>query len=197
MSEGNNTGFGMDEDGDVRLLGLHSRNRRHLTKRRRRNLLYCSVCAMLFALVAAVLFATILGIGLSARRLVDRQCTENRFDCYPDAANESIPTQKECEDRGCCWNSGGDARPKCYYPYDYGYFVDGSVAETAYGYSANLSVQSAQKGEQHWYGKDLSSLRIDVYYETEHRVHVKVKPKTSQFVPCHPRMSMPYPVLVQ
>ncbi|XP_065290344.1 lysosomal alpha-glucosidase-like [Dermacentor albipictus] len=53
----------------------------------------------------------------------------DRFDCYPG----NVASEEDCEARGCCWGTLGDASPdgeptipNCYYPADYqGYVLDG------------------------------------------------------------------------
>ena len=97
------------------------------------------------------------------------QCTldpVDRFECYP----EGSPTKDLCENRGCCWNSSSE--PLCYYPSEFGYLVEGQVNDTDFGYSVALKRNSSQPSQ---YGGDVDVLHVDVMYETQYRLRVKVK----------------------
>ena len=96
-----------------------------------------------------------------------------RFDCYP----ENGASQEECEIRGCCWKVATNKRhevtvplnvPYCFYPKNFGYRIV-NEQETATGILLDLQMQ--QPGP---YGVDVENLRVNVYFETEYRVRVKV-----------------------
>ncbi|XP_046862383.1 lysosomal alpha-glucosidase-like [Xenia sp. Carnegie-2017] len=96
-----------------------------------------------------------------------------RFDCYP----ENGASQEKCEIRGCCWKVATNKRhevtvplnvPYCFYPKNFGYRIV-NEQETATGILLDLQMQ--QPGP---YGADVENLRVNVDFETENRVHVKI-----------------------
>lgn len=102
----------------------------------------------------------------------------HRFDCHPELG----ASQQNCEARGCCWaqakSRGNDTVdpalvkldvPYCYYPLDYPGYVNGAQTQTNYGFTANL-----KRTTQSYYPKDIMSLKMDVYFETDDRLRVKV-----------------------
>ncbi len=125
----------------------------------------------------------------------DGSCSNvDRFNCIP----EGNPSQSMCEKRGCCWDKSSTL-PQCYYPAGFGYALDGQVNRTSYGFQANLKRKPDQPSQ---YGGDIETLRMDVFFETESRIRVKVsrgarmdsEPHPSIYGPAHtptePRYSM-------
>ena len=96
-----------------------------------------------------------------------------RFNCIPEGGKTE--TKETCEKRGCCWTSSRGSKtgsPRCFYPEEFGYTVDGSVQDTATGERLNVTRKSGQPSQ---YGNDVDTLRVDIYYETPHRLRVKVR----------------------
>ena len=78
-------------------------------------------------------------------------------------------TKDLCDRRGCCWNASNT--PRCFYPSGFGYEVIGSVKTTDYGYQADLRFKSDQSSP---YGDATENIRVDVVFETQNRLRVKV-----------------------
>ncbi|XP_063961375.1 lysosomal alpha-glucosidase-like isoform X2 [Lytechinus pictus] len=98
----------------------------------------------------------------------------HRFDCYPELG----ASQQKCEARGCCWAPGESWRnnagvkldvPYCYYPLDYPGYINGPQTQTNYGLTANL-----KRTTQSYYPNDIMNLKMDVYFETDTRLRVKI-----------------------
>ncbi|ODN01640.1 Lysosomal alpha-glucosidase [Orchesella cincta] len=95
------------------------------------------------------------------------QISDLKFDCHPEAdAVENV-----CIKRGCCWNPVGPKNgiPWCYYPYGFSYFAFNNFTSTKLGLqgtavSVRLSVRP----------KDVKNLNIQVIYETEDIVRIKI-----------------------
>jgi len=91
-----------------------------------------------------------------------------RFDCFP----EKGATEETCKARGCCW---GPLEPRsevpwCFFAkgtllYEFGNFTD-----TAYGFSGMAKLLKKSP-----YPKDSKLLQVDVYYETDFTVRIKVR----------------------
>ena len=99
-----------------------------------------------------------------------------RFDCHPDAS----PSTSNCNSRGCCWQpvtDSGDAGnvrqlvdvPYCFFPRQYSGYNVTSWKETDYGFTASLS-RSTPSG----WPMDIKILSLDIWFETEKRIHFKV-----------------------
>lgn len=102
----------------------------------------------------------------------------HRFDCYPELG----ASQQKCEARGCCWAPAKSRRenaldpagvkldvPYCYYPLDYPGYANGVPTPTNYGFTANLT-----RTTKSYYPNDILNLKMDVYYETDSRLRVKI-----------------------
>lgn len=98
-----------------------------------------------------------------------------KFDCHPeDGANEP-----NCKARGCCWYNEaiGNNRsqlsplnvPYCFYPAAYGGYKFINITETHSG-----SVSFLQRTFKSPYPGDVAVIRMDIRYETEQRVRIKV-----------------------
>ena len=103
---------------------------------------------------------------------------EDRFDCYP----EGEITQEACVNRQCCWkpaitdkiNKSVDLLPPlnvpwCYYPKDYLGFKTNKVYNTDIGFNADLS-----RTTQSHYPETIMNLTMEVRYETQTRLRIKV-----------------------
>ncbi|XP_033124429.1 lysosomal alpha-glucosidase-like isoform X2 [Anneissia japonica] len=106
-----------------------------------------------------------------------------RFDCYPEADGAS---QEKCEERGCCWQptkSGiSDGEPYCFYPTDFPSYNMSTPQETAFGYTAML-----KRTNKSYYPNDILTLQLDIYLETESRIHFKI------YDPMEARYEVPIP----
>lgn len=106
------------------------------------------------------------------------KCTsvpENRrFDCYPERS--VIVTRELCESRGCCFVDGEgpldgiNGVPWCFYPPDFPSYTLGSTNETALGLVGFLTRETKT-----YYPKDIEKLQLSVEFETDSRLHVKVR----------------------
>jgi lysosomal alpha-glucosidase len=108
---------------------------------------------------------------------------EFKFDCYPEAgANELL-----CKARGCCWvprkkkmwseeSSENNMTqtvplnvPFCFYPLAYGGYKFINITETPSGLVSFL-----QRTFKSPYPDDVAVIRMDIRYETEQRLRIKV-----------------------
>lgn len=108
----------------------------------------------------------------------DPHCTDipvaQRSDCWPQGG----ASQQSCIAKGCCWGSSGKnlgGVPSCYYPSNYvGYTVD-SAKQIPRGMRYSLSRNSSSG-----WPSDIKSLTLDVIYETQQRLHVKLYDPANQ-----------------
>ena len=97
----------------------------------------------------------------------------HRFDCYPE--QHVVVTQELCESRGCCFierpppAGGKRGVPWCFYPPDFPSYVLESLNQTALGMVGLLV-----RREKAYYPRDIEMLRLDVEFETDTRLHIKV-----------------------
>lgn len=103
-----------------------------------------------------------------------------KFDCYPETF---IATKEKCEARGCCWQvglsdqtldkknlSGGVMGvPFCYYPKDFPGYKTGLKAITPTGFTVGLT-----RNTTGFYPDDIMTLVMDVRYETDYRLRIRV-----------------------
>ncbi|CAG0918269.1 unnamed protein product [Notodromas monacha] len=98
-----------------------------------------------------------------------------RFDCYPEGST----SKASCERRGCCWLpdvKGDPARdpplnvPYCFYPALYPSYIVMNVSDAEYGKTLFLTRVYASG-----YPSDVPLLRVDVKFETDSRLRVKVR----------------------
>lgn len=109
-----------------------------------------------------------------------------RFDCYP----LPNPNQQDCEAKGCCWNVVKDAGntkgvPFCYYPRQYGgyNFINSSSDDS--GQTVYLS-----RAFQSTFPRDVQLVRIDVEYQTNDRVRVRISDaENARFESPYPKIS--------
>lgn len=83
-------------------------------------------------------------------------------------------TQDACESKGCCWVPAGEnsVTPWCFYmgQTSAGYSLD-TFTETATGFKGTLNLIGDGTAT---YGPDLKKLAIEVHYETEDTIRVKI-----------------------
>lgn len=97
-----------------------------------------------------------------------------RFDCYPE--RQVVVTRELCEARNCCFvpaasNSSSAARavPWCFYPSDFPSYSLVSLDDTLLGVRGKL-VREVKT----YYPADILVLDVEVRYETESRLRVRV-----------------------
>ena len=121
----------------------------------------------------------------------DEQCSNfqpaERFDCYP----QPNANQEGCEARGCCWNIIKDANlpkgvPFCYYPKQYGGYEVVNSTSSDSGQTVLL-----RRTFQSTYPRDVQLVRMDVEYQTNDRVRVKISDAENA------RFEAPYPKISQ
>ena len=104
------------------------------------------------------------------------ECTidpNQRFDCHP----EVNATKEICEGRGCCWlendmdlsSRAQGLQPVCFFPTDFPAYVISDVTDTPLGFSMDL-----QKNETAFYPREVTVLKVDIMYESDSRLRVKV-----------------------
>ncbi|NXN29051.1 LYAG glucosidase, partial [Nycticryphes semicollaris] len=97
----------------------------------------------------------------------------HRFDCYPE--RHVVVTQELCESRGCCFiqspplAGGKRGVPWCFYPPDFPSYALESLNQTALGMVGLLV-----RREKAYYPRDIEMLRLDVEFETDTRLHIKI-----------------------
>lgn len=103
-----------------------------------------------------------------------------RFDCYPERI---VVTQDLCEARNCCFIQVSPENPPskngipwCFYSPDFPTYSVATLNETHLGYTARL-----KKTEKTYYPMDIETVQLDVMFETDSRLHVKVR--SYQYLP--------------
>ncbi|XP_033822544.1 lysosomal alpha-glucosidase [Periophthalmus magnuspinnatus] len=107
-----------------------------------------------------------------------------RFDCYPERG--AIVTQDMCEARNCCFvpgHSGQNGVPWCFYPPDFPSYSLVSQQPTPLGQKGILKRQ-----QKTYYPDDIMTLQLEVFEETNTRLHVKITDASS------PRYEVPIEV---
>ncbi|XP_040976019.1 lysosomal alpha-glucosidase-like isoform X6 [Aquila chrysaetos chrysaetos] len=111
----------------------------------------------------------------------------HRFDCYPE--RHMVVTQELCESRGCCFiesplpAGGKQGVPWCFYPPDFPSYTLESLNQTALGMVGLLV-----RREKAYYPRDIEMLRLDVEFETDTRLHIKITDAAN------PRYEVPFEV---
>ena len=98
-----------------------------------------------------------------------------RFDCHP----ERFVIKDTCLSRGCCWTDRDTynkknseltrGQPQCYYPSNFPGYTVNNMTAISLGYQVDLA-----KNFSAYYPKDVKVLKMDVMFETNSRLHVKV-----------------------
>lgn len=135
----------------------------------------CIVISVVVSIVAALVLAVALIVSLTegaSHHIEKNECafpTSERFDCLAGVT----PSKDKCESLGCCWRPDVDSNtPKCFYSIESGYMLSGNYTNIPLGVHGELKRSSEQQSSHH--GEDLQQLRVNVLYETEHRLHIKV-----------------------
>ncbi|XP_073350989.1 lysosomal alpha-glucosidase [Pagrus major] len=106
----------------------------------------------------------------------DIKCTmapESRFDC----ARDQLLSQRECEERGCCYAPLPDAKgpPWCFYPSLYPGYKMGPFTPTTRGQAATLT-----RATPSYLPRDISTLHLEVIEEAAGCLHLTLKDPSSQ-----------------
>uniref|UniRef100_A0A674D8I7 Alpha glucosidase 2 n=1 Tax=Salmo trutta TaxID=8032 RepID=A0A674D8I7_SALTR len=105
-----------------------------------------------------------------------------RFDCYPERG--VVVTRELCEARNCCFipassssAPGRNGVPWCFYPPGFPSYSLVSVKATELGQTGTLV-----KTVKTYYPKDILTLHLELLYETDHRLRVRITdPSESRF----------------
>ena len=163
----------MDELNIQEIINERSRLLSSLTGEQRRRPARRRCIKVIFLVALLILLLTVAGVVLGVMLLQTEAAQSTPtcssatylFDCYPEGgANET-----SCRSRGCCWNSS--ASSSCFYPDGFGYAMNGALSEESYGHSATLSRKANQPVQ---YRGPATTLRVDVFLETQYRLRVKV-----------------------
>ncbi len=93
---------------------------------------------------------------------------DERVDCWP---YDSPVDASDCVRRGCYWcASSTQDVPWCFQPRQQGYDMVGEPTDIPGGVGVDLR----RKGYQSWHGDDIWDVRLEAYYQENHRLRVKV-----------------------
>lgn len=120
-----------------------------------------------------------------AQCLLDDSNLSNRFDCFP----RGVATEDACVARGCCWKplAENSLEPWCFYPAGYQSYQVDSIKELS-DQGLSLVYRNVRKSP---YPDDIEYVRVDVAYETESRLRVKI------YDDQHDRYESPYPKITK
>ena len=97
------------------------------------------------------------------------------FSCLPEGDGWSYEeSEKVCLSRGCCWQP--NATVQCSYPSNHGYQLEGRLEDVPFGVMATLVRKESFPS---LFGSDSKRLRVNVTYETDYRLRVKVTTNNS------------------
>lgn len=94
-----------------------------------------------------------------------------RFDCYPE--RDAVVTEDMCHARNCCFTRPGNETsgvPWCFYPPDFPSYMLVAINDTETGWTGKLV-----RTQKTYYPKDVEMLKLDVLYESNSRLRVKVR----------------------
>uniref|UniRef100_A0A8D8ZIZ7 Lysosomal alpha-glucosidase n=1 Tax=Cacopsylla melanoneura TaxID=428564 RepID=A0A8D8ZIZ7_9HEMI len=122
---------------------------------------------------------------LSATCKHSTQDLNNRFDCYP----RGTPNEKTCNARGCCWNPSKGKEPSCFYPPNHNSYSYVKTIRNETNGMYHLSFMSLiyQNKILSPYPDDIESVQMEIVYETNERVRVKISDNNNK------RYESPYP----
>lgn len=97
----------------------------------------------------------------------------SRFDCAP----EKVLNKDDCVARGCCYSEVPDSseQPSCFFPVNYPSYKAANLTLTGSGYISTL-VRSTKT----FMPNDLMHLQLEVIYETDDRLHFRIKDPTKK-----------------
>lgn len=88
-----------------------------------------------------------------------------RFDCLPGIAE---PSNVSCLEQGCCWDDS--EAPFCFHSSGSGYTVENEFRYTEVGVRGCLIGKQSSSA----FGESLKRLCVNVTFETDDRLHIKV-----------------------
>lgn len=98
-----------------------------------------------------------------------------RFDCYPERG--VVVTEEMCHARNCCFiprtqgkTSGRNGVPWCFYTPDFPSYELVSVSDNEMGMVGKLL-----RKKKTYYPKDIDTLQLEVIYEDDNRLRVRVR----------------------
>lgn len=162
-----------DDDGLV-----EKRKTRRVYSPRKKCFIAIGVAVGAAVVVSVIVLGVSLGVGLQSGGGSDK-CkaveTYRRFDCLPGRNTDA----SECSRRGCCWDGGvTDGSPQCFYPDDY---VQGYEVSSVHHYDVGPTILLSWLEESHFspeqfpYPGVVNSLAVKALFETNKRLHVKVR----------------------
>ncbi|MCI4393474.1 hypothetical protein PGIGA_G00157810 [Pangasianodon gigas] len=99
-----------------------------------------------------------------------------RFDCYPERG--VVVTEDMCHARNCCFTRAASEKsgiPWCYYPPDFPSYTLVAINDTETGLSGKLV-----RTQKTYYPKDIEMLKLDVLYESNSRLRIKITDPAQQ-----------------
>lgn len=136
--------------------------------------LLVSAVFIVFVLLCLAVLVVILPVYLLRGNSIVDNCSldaGDRFDCLPGF---STVNQSVCSHHGCCWQANSTV--PCFYSRHSGYVVVGESQSTSLGDRVILERKTDEVGSP--YGYDIQPLVVDISYETESRLHIKVSIST-------------------
>ncbi|KAL1453810.1 hypothetical protein WDU94_010122 [Cyamophila willieti] len=119
---------------------------------------------------------------------VQEQCPaapNDRFNCFP----RGVENQRGCNARGCCWTmpDQGGQQPPCYYPYNYKSYALETLSPKTDNTGPRLTYRKQIDSP---YPDDFELVQMDIEYETDTRVRVKISnPNVNRYESIYPRIS--------
>lgn len=182
-----NSQWPSDEFNHVMTDHIHSNPRKEIPQERENTVIFHDIMRQVSEKMAhsnSVFSSHIIRLPTNASTKQCEQISDEfKFDCYP----EDGATESRCKARGCCWvsknklllnkNSVENSRvqhatlnvPYCFYPSGYGGYKFINITETQSG-----SISFLQRTFKSPYPDDVAVIRMDVRYETEQRLRIKV-----------------------
>lgn len=94
-----------------------------------------------------------------------------RFDCYPERG--VVVTEDLCHARNCCFSHAANEKsgvPWCFYPPEFPSYTLDAIDQTEMGWTGKLL-----RAQKTYYPKDIEVLKLDVLYESNSRLRLKVR----------------------
>uniref|UniRef100_A0A4W3J130 Alpha glucosidase 2 n=1 Tax=Callorhinchus milii TaxID=7868 RepID=A0A4W3J130_CALMI len=98
-----------------------------------------------------------------------------QFDCYPE--RDTVVTRKLCQARGCCFVQvlrRLSGVPWCFYPPTFPTYTLTNLSQTPLGETGVLT-----RSQKSYYPNDVLNLQLDVTFETNTRLHIKIRDSRS------------------
>ena len=148
----------------VQLSGGSTQSKRRISAKVVLPVVIAIVCVVA---LLAVAIAVGLALTLSHAPLDCRLDPIDRFECLLGTAK---PSKETCEDLGCCWDESKS--PFCFHSLESGYVVEEPFHNTDVGIGGCLTRKHQLTSA---FGQSLERLCVNITFEGEDRLHVKVK----------------------